>query len=614
MIPLQQLLEERSLVPSDVLAAASGRQKIYGGTLDTVLLETGALKPTQVDSLLAESTGLPPAPTALIHPPRDRPQDALPAPWSEAGTAFVLDRCADGLRIAVGPDVDDGTLDRLRNEVPDAVPMVTAECCMAMLRAERSGTVVPQRYGMLGFDYVKAVATEPAAQSTPAPPDPVPPPPVAEPPAASHPEAAAVAPASDPDPDPDPAAPSGDPLAPPIPAPGELPGLPRAGGDIPGLPTPGATGGSSIMQRALAMLDGGPAADDEGTSSDLGLPPPPPAMGADSELAPNTIMGVPMENLGLDDLLKKQPVRKADREASQNVAPAPAAAPAPPAPGTDNSVDPILDAIEAGTGDLDALRATGDAGAARLAIRLPGPLAPKNWRLDSIPPPSQHGPLLRAAVGLGLPMIPFVRAMLGDPEPERRFYGALLFQEIRDPDSIPALIELAFDPAQDVRMVSTRVVETYGREPAMVDALRGLRERLATPDPETCVHAARALGTLRDPGAIADLIPRLGHAQKIVRLAALEALCSITARRGGQDPAAWSAWYEANAHRHRVEWIIDSLGSPDRAIRAWTETELMRVTGKRMAVSAANEGTQAEAVQSWRTWWQSEGRTIFGAA
>lgn len=579
MTPLREVLEEQGLVSDDVLSAALLRQQIYGGALDTVLLETEALEPAQIDRLLSEACGLPSAPTTWIHPARDRP--SLPDAW--AGTAFALLRTENGVAIAFGPDVDDETLLRLRHDVPDAIPLVTPACCVALLAAERAGTVVPQRLGTLALDFVRAVASTQIEDRAGEPADP-----------------------------PGPA----DPLPPP----------PAPGGGIPGLPTPGTTGGSSIMQRALALLDQGVQPDDPGPGSGpSGLPPPPPSMDADPELQPNTLMGVPMENLGLDELLDKQPRRKSEIPAepapdAPDTVPAPAPEPVPgrstdPAPPL--AADPteiLIDALAAGGGNLAALRDAGEAGLARLAARLPGPLTVGEWELDSVPPPSHHGPLLRATVELGSVMTHHVVPLLVDAAQRRRFYGALLFQELRDATCMPELARLAFDPAPEVRAVATRVLETYSREPAMGVALAGLREHLSTPDPEACVHAARALGTLRDPDAVPDLIPLLGHAERIVRLAALEALCSITARRGAATPEDWAAWFEQHGDRHRIEWLITSLADPDRAIRAWTEAELMRVTGKRMGATATDDTTRDEAVRAWQAWWQTEGRTVYAGA
>ena len=85
----QRLVKSGALLPA-TLAKAVQRQRLYGGGLDTVLLEMGALdEPTLWDALVA-ATGLSPLPPALLGPPVVQPELLFDTDTARALGALVF--------------------------------------------------------------------------------------------------------------------------------------------------------------------------------------------------------------------------------------------------------------------------------------------------------------------------------------------------------------------------------------------------------------------------------------------------------------------------------------------------------------------------------------------
>jgi len=93
-------LVDRGLLQGRTLIQARARQQIYGGGLDTVLLETGSLAPAELMAQMARQKGLAPAPAALLQRP-PAPQSALISP-TDARTYGAL-----VFRSSAGPDGGD---------------------------------------------------------------------------------------------------------------------------------------------------------------------------------------------------------------------------------------------------------------------------------------------------------------------------------------------------------------------------------------------------------------------------------------------------------------------------------------------------------------------------
>jgi hypothetical protein len=83
----------------------------------------------------------------------------------------------------------------------------------------------------------------------------------------------------------------------------------------------------------------------------------------------------------------------------------------------------------------------------------------------------------------------------------------------------------------------------------------------------------------------------------------------------GLDFKKWSAWWEANKGRHRLEWLIDSLMHDQRAIRAAASEELRTITKEYFAYYDDLPKRERERAQSrYREWWENVGRIRFSRA
>ncbi|WAS98186.1 hypothetical protein [Nannocystis punicea] len=312
-----------------------------------------------------------------------------------------------------------------------------------------------------------------------------------------------------------------------------------------------------------------------------------------------------------------------DRPAAETAAAKAAAGPAPAADDPDESAA-VADAAPAGAlsdREIDAviedflqnpaewtsvsrLRALDERGLARLAARFPGPIDLAN--ATNFPPPSAHGPLLRACVELGHAVSPHVLALFASVRPQIRFYAAFLFQELRDPRCLRPLGELAFDSDPDVRLIATRVLESYSRVPDFAAVAAEIRAELDSQERDRQLLAVEAAGTLRDTLAVPRLIDLLAVRDKHVREAALEALCSITAKHHGYRAQRWRAWYAEHGQEPRIEWVIDGLRHRDEAVRRWAADELARITGQRIPFPAEGDRRSRDlALRAWQAWWDS---------
>lgn len=279
------------------------------------------------------------------------------------------------------------------------------------------------------------------------------------------------------------------------------------------------------------------------------------------------------------------------------------------------AIDGVLSALARQEADIEDLRALGDAGLRGLASIFPGSLEVLRRDLRALPPPSAHGPHIRAAIRLGSELVPHLLPLFGHADPDVRFYAAFIFQELRAPEVMQPLSTLAFDDSGDVRVISMRVLETYGRHDGFAAAARRVSSELDSNNRTRQLYAARAVGTLRDIASIARLVELLSSKDRFIQEASLESLCSITGQQHGLKPHRWKSWFADEGHRHRIEWIIDSVRHRDIPVRRWAHDELIRVTGHRIPFSPMGDRKSREvAAEAWGEWWTTKGKTRFGVA
>ncbi|MFN3185924.1 MAG: hypothetical protein ACE37F_28265 [Nannocystaceae bacterium] len=161
MTHLRRYLEQTSAVAPDKLEAALRRQQIYGGSLDTVLLELSVCDPQTLCELLGQACGLQVVRPELLED-QPRPWGVVPASLQDIGWAAPLAQTEDNILVAVHPDLPNERLGELYRAVPRVVPLVTPECGLEKVSAERASSVVPQRYAVLFASFIGALRQRPS--------------------------------------------------------------------------------------------------------------------------------------------------------------------------------------------------------------------------------------------------------------------------------------------------------------------------------------------------------------------------------------------------------------------------------------------------------------------
>jgi hypothetical protein len=150
---LRQLRESKA-VDEQGLQSASRRQQIYGGSLDTVLLELDLIDAADLDAQLAAANRCPSVPIAVLEPGPERPWDLLPRELVDLGWTMPLRRHLGRVQVAIHPEIPDERRALLERSVEHVEVFVTAEACLAKLAAERTGSVMPQRYAVLALTWI----------------------------------------------------------------------------------------------------------------------------------------------------------------------------------------------------------------------------------------------------------------------------------------------------------------------------------------------------------------------------------------------------------------------------------------------------------------------------
>ncbi len=275
-------------------------------------------------------------------------------------------------------------------------------------------------------------------------------------------------------------------------------------------------------------------------------------------------------------------------------------------------IDSVIAAVERGDTPVSALFRFGSDAMQRVAARFPGEIDVLRRDMSALPPLSAHGALLRVVVQLGDSIATHIVELMDHPSSTIRFYAAFVFQELRHDRCLAPLSELAFDPEIDVRAIAMRVLETYSDSNDFELAAAHVRRELESPNRTRQLHAARAVGVLRDVLAVPLLLELLSSSDPYIRTSALESLCSVTGQQLGLKTHRWRTWFVKNASKHRIEWIMSSLEHRDISVRRWAADELRRVTGQSVNFPAAgSQPARAEGLKNWTRWWETVGQGRF---
>lgn len=276
--------------------------------------------------------------------------------------------------------------------------------------------------------------------------------------------------------------------------------------------------------------------------------------------------------------------------------------------------------IESNGADNDAGQAIvqmGERAVPSIMVRFPGPLAPGIERdSPSLPAASSCGPLFALLVAIGSDAVLQVAQRATSILSEDRFWAAHLLGEINCVESAEVVGTLLFDDDGSVRRIARRsaaqLLECVPDAsdvvlPMLEQAARGSAER-----PGKRFTALETLGELAIASTFPALVTLLNDPVQEVSAAVHRALVQITCQDFGRDMRRWIDWFSANASRHRVEWIMDSLMHESAEMRRIAADALAPVVGRDLGYDPfESRDERASAHVRYLLWWEQEGRPQF---
>jgi hypothetical protein len=259
----------------------------------------------------------------------------------------------------------------------------------------------------------------------------------------------------------------------------------------------------------------------------------------------------------------------------------------------------------------------GERAVSAIMARFPGPLAPGVER-DSLalPPASSCGPLLALLVAIGNNAVLQVAQRATSIISEDRFWAAHVLSEIPCVESAEVVGTMLFDDDLSVRRSARRATAQLVASvpeaaavvaPMLEQAIRGPADR-----PAKRFVAIEALGELAIPATIPALIALLSDPGQDIAEAVHRTLVQITCQDFGRDARRWFDWFDANAGRHRVEWVIDALMHESGELRRIAADALLPVVGNDLGYDPyESREERASAHVRYLLWWEREGRVQF---
>jgi hypothetical protein len=263
--------------------------------------------------------------------------------------------------------------------------------------------------------------------------------------------------------------------------------------------------------------------------------------------------------------------------------------------------------------DAELLR-QGERAMRAIMSRFPGPIAFSRARIATAPSPpkaSDCGPVLKLVARERRVALPFVLEQLASNDAETRGWATHLLCELPYIDAIPHLLPRLRDSDASTRVSAAHALAVIARSsPAAVrDALVGLAH---DQDADSRAAAMAVMARLREATFVPELVHALGDTDDRVVNAAHDALVQVTRQDMGTDARRWLRWWEQNAGRHRIEWLIDALVHDVTEIRKGAGEELRVLTKEYFGYAGDLPPRDRDrAQQRYRDWWTMEGRGRF---
>jgi hypothetical protein len=234
-------------------------------------------------------------------------------------------------------------------------------------------------------------------------------------------------------------------------------------------------------------------------------------------------------------------------------------------------------------------------------------------RLDPLVKASELGPILRALVAFGPAARPYVIARTSDGDPKIRAWSVRILGELGGRQAAIAIVQrVILDRDAEVKRAAHQACQLLYRDSDSANAVR--QALLETAFDKHAVITQRlaamdALTDLRDVQAIPSLIELLADPNPGTAAGAGQALVVLARQDFGYDQKKWNAWWQENAQRERIEWVIDALEHRQPSIRQAASEELRLLS--RLYVGDYDDDSgeaRAKIQKKYRDWWATGGR------
>jgi Type II secretion system (T2SS), protein E, N-terminal domain/HEAT repeats len=273
--------------------------------------------------------------------------------------------------------------------------------------------------------------------------------------------------------------------------------------------------------------------------------------------------------------------------------------------------------VQGDTSASDKLVQIGDPAITQLVGIFPGPITSELRRSsgDNLSKASECGPVLRTLARMGARPVPFVAVRTADGDPRVRAWATRLLGEMPSPEAAQAVARRLTDEDAEVRraaLAAGNLLLTH------VEAAEALQAKIAegvsdATRPEEGRHSLiEALAELRAPLVIPTLVRLLEDGSPDIVRSAHWALGVIARQDFGTKAALWEEWWLANASRHRIEWLIDSLLHENQELRRTAGDELKSLTKEYFGYYDDLPKKERERAQErYRQWWETKGKARF---
>ncbi|MGE0788252.1 MAG: hypothetical protein AB7S26_21445 [Sandaracinaceae bacterium] len=263
---------------------------------------------------------------------------------------------------------------------------------------------------------------------------------------------------------------------------------------------------------------------------------------------------------------------------------------------------------------VQGLLTAGEGALPVLAQAFPGPLRWKREQRGKVPSAAEISPIMRAFVAFGARAGSYVAALLSSAHPDVRFYAAVVASEIVTPELMDAVAERIHDEDAGVRRIAVQLLPRFSSFRGFTEIRTVIRRtaRIRGKDLRRREHAIDAVAELRDVEMVPKLIELLRDGDSGLGKRVREALVKITGTDFEHSYKRWSAWWDQNRGRHRLEWLIDSLVDEEEPVRRHAGEELKRITQEYYGYHPGSPKRDRELIaKRYRQWWEAEGHRKF---